>query len=91
MDLHKVAHNCEVEGQLYMVLKTFDKEKSHKKALCAVYSSPLSRYSVQPPYAETAAASLLGYFSTSFAHVETAILAHSSLSSSSVRLDGERL
>lgn len=57
------------------------------------YSAPLCQYLVEPPLAEITAASLLGYVSTSFAHLETGIFAHSSLqnSSSSARLVGERL
>ena len=57
------------------------------------YSPPLSQYLVEPPFSAITAASLFGYFSTSFAYLETAIFAHSSWqnSSSSVRLDGDRL
>ena len=57
------------------------------------YSAPLSQYFVEPPFAAITAASLFGDVSTSFAHLESAIFAHSSLqsSSSSVRLDGEFL
>ena len=57
------------------------------------YSAPPSQYFVEPPFAAIIHASLLGYFSTSFTHLETEIFAHSSLqnSSNSVRLEGEDL
>ena len=62
------------------------------KVWCAKVFSR-SQYFVEPPFAAITAANLLRYVSTSFAHLETEIFAHSSLqnSSSSVRLDGERL
>ena len=49
----------------------------------------LSQYFVEPPFAAITVSSLLWFVSTSFAHVQTDIFAHSSLqnSSSSVRLD----
>ena len=58
-----------------------------------LYSAPLCQYFVEPPFAAITAASLSEYVSTSFAHLETEIFAHSSLqnSSSSARLDGECL
>ena len=60
---------------------------------CAFVFSPPAQYFIEPPFAAIIAASLLGYVSTSFAHLDTDIFAHSSLqnSSSSARLDGECL
>ena len=58
-----------------------------------MHSAPLSQYITEPFFTAITAAGLLGCVSTSCAHLQTAIFAHSSLqnSSSSVRLDGERL
>uniref|UniRef100_A0A3B4EC59 Inositol hexakisphosphate and diphosphoinositol-pentakisphosphate kinase n=1 Tax=Pygocentrus nattereri TaxID=42514 RepID=A0A3B4EC59_PYGNA len=66
--------------------------ESRSETLTKTLKSPLSQYFVGPPFAAVTAANLLG-LSTSFPHLEAEIFAHSSLrnSSSSVRLDGERV
>ena len=70
--------------------KIFCKWK-YEKCGMQLYSAPQSWYFVEPPFAAITAASPLRYVSNSFAHVETAIFAYSSLQtiSCSVRLDGE--
>ena len=90
-DQHNMVHNCQVEGNWYMVLIIL--QIKHRKVWCAKLFTPLSQYFVKPPLAAMTAASLLGYVSTSDAHIVTEILAHSSLqnSSSLVWLDGEWL
>ena len=56
------------------------------------YSPPQSQYFVEPPFAATTAASLLGYVSISLAHLATGNFSHSSRQncSSSLKLDGFR-
>lgn len=58
-----------------------------------MYPAPLDQFFVVPTCAAVTAANLLGYVSTSFAHEETDIFAHSSMQNSSnlVKLDGEHL
>ena len=89
IDKHKVVHNCEVEGKLYMIFSLF----LHEKCGVQKHSALLSQYFVEPPFPAMTATSLLWYVSTSFAHLETGIVDLSSLqnSSSSVRLDGDVL
>ena len=67
-------------------------KKNKKTEKCGVQKlTPLSQYFAEPSFAAMTAASLLGQVSSSNAHVETEIFAHSSLqnSSSLVWLDWE--
>ncbi|MEQ2307771.1 hypothetical protein AMECASPLE_021595 [Ameca splendens] len=53
------------------------------KGHCAKVFSPLSQYFVEPPFSAITAAGILGYVSTSFAHLVTEIFAHFTLQNSS--------
>lgn len=83
-DQHRVAHNCEVvQKRRCMVFKILSKSN----LVCRVLHS--ASILCRATFLYTS----LRYVSTSFAHPETEIFAHSSLqnSSSSGRFDGERL
>ena len=59
MDQNEVVHNCEMEGDWYMILLFFLQIKN-RNVWCAKVFTPLSQYFVEPPFAAITAASLLG-------------------------------
>ena len=70
-----------------MLFKMFYNYISEKCGM-HLYSGPLNQYFVEPPFTAITAASLFGYVSTNFEHLDSESFADSlQTSSSSVRLD----
>ena len=80
IDQHKVVHLWRVRKLIHGFNFVFTNQKS---VMCQKVFTPLSQSFVEPPFAAITAAGLFGLVSTSDAHIETEMFAHSSSRNSS--------